>query len=80
MATKIAPATRRAAVEIGKRIRAAREKAGLSQEVLAKRVGMTRANYARLEYGVTNVTLDTLLRVSKGLELTLAVDFEEPER
>lgn len=48
-------------------------KANLSQATVAKRVGMTRTNYARIEYGKTNVTIDTLLRVADGIGLGLQI-------
>jgi transcriptional regulator with XRE-family HTH domain len=75
---KLDPGTRRAAVAIGERIRAARLAAEVSQETLAAKIGMTRGNYSRIEAGLTNVTLDSLLRIAKGLGITLTVDFESP--
>jgi transcriptional regulator with XRE-family HTH domain len=68
---KLEPRTRRAAIEIGRRIRAARLASGVSQETLAGKIGMTRGNYARIEQGRTNVTLDTLLRIAAGLGMKL---------
>ena len=76
MLPKLDPHTRRAAIEIGRRIQAAREAAELSQETLATKIGMTRGNYSRIEQGRTNVTLDSLLRIAAGLglRLTFALD------
>lgn len=34
---------------------------------------MTRTNYARIEYGKTNVTLDTLRRISEGFGVEVQV-------
>ncbi len=74
MPTKLDPRTKRAAARIGERIRTARVEADISQKTLAEKVGMTRSNYARLEHGRTNVTLDTLLRIADGLGLDLYVE------
>jgi transcriptional regulator with XRE-family HTH domain len=80
VATKLNTRTRRTVVEIGKRIRAAREAADISQEMFAARIGMTRTNYARIEHGRTNVTIDSLVRIASGLGLDLTVRFEEHEK
>jgi transcriptional regulator with XRE-family HTH domain len=70
---KLDPRTEQAAREIGEQIRQARERAELSQEEAAKLAGMTRTNYARIEYGKTNVTLDTLRRISEGFGVEVQV-------
>lgn len=44
--------------EIGKRIRAARERAELSQEELGVALGMTRANVSNLEKGQTRILIE----------------------
>ncbi len=75
MATKLDPQVRELARQIGEEIRAAREAAGLSQQALAESVGMSRTNFARIEYGRTNVTIETLLRIGSGLGLDLSVTF-----
>lgn len=80
MPTKLDPRTRRAAAEVGRRMRKARLAAELSQEALATRSGMSRTNYARVEAGLTNVTLDTLLRIARGLGIELTVRFRKPAR
>jgi transcriptional regulator with XRE-family HTH domain len=74
-ASKLDPRTRRVAIEIGRRIHAARIAADISQEDLAEKIGMTRGNYARIERGATNVTLDSLLRIAAGLRMKLTFDF-----
>lgn len=73
MPSKLDPHVRQLARQIGEDIRTAREAAGLSQQALAESVGMSRTNFARIEYGMTNVTIETLLRISRGLELRLHV-------
>ena len=72
---KLEQRTRRAAEEIGGALRQARLAAGVSQERLAARIGMTRGNLARIEQGQTNVTLDSILRIATGLELKMNVTF-----
>lgn len=69
------PRTRRAVLTIGKAIKAAREQAGVSQAALAAKIGMSRTNFARVEHGKTNVTIDTLVRIAAGLGLDLRVEF-----
>lgn len=75
MAAKLDPRTKRAVREIGRRIKTAREEACLSQEKLAATIGMTRSNYARIERGATNVTIETLVRIAKGLGVGVTVTF-----
>lgn len=77
---KLSRRTLRVAVDVGARIRALRERTpNLSQETLAKKIGMTRQNYARIEYGLTNVTLDTLIRIADGLGVECNVRFSRPK-
>ena len=73
MSPKIDPRVLRLARRIGKQIKAARIDAGLSQESVAKAIGMSRTNYARIEYGLTNVTIESLLRIADGLGVKLTV-------
>ena len=64
----------RLAADVGKRIRAARETAGLSQRNLAARMGTSQAAVARLEAGGVGATLTTLHRVAVALRLELNID------
>jgi transcriptional regulator with XRE-family HTH domain len=50
--------------EIGVRIRAARQAAGLSQEDAAHRAGIGAKRWQQLEYGNVNVTMRTLVRIA----------------
>lgn len=56
-------------------LRAARETRGLSQQAVATTRKTDRSNYARIEAGRANVTVDTLLAVARALgsELSIAV-------
>lgn len=62
------------AAEVGERVRAAREAAGLSQRDLAARMGTSQAAIARLEAGGVGATLTTLHRVAVALGLELSVE------
>jgi len=44
----------------------------VSQERFADSIGMHRAYYSSLERGERNVTIETLARVAKGLQMTIA--------
>jgi ribosome-binding protein aMBF1 (putative translation factor) len=67
-------AASRLAIEVGEKIRDAREAAGLSQRELARRMGTSQAAIARLEAGGVGATLTTLQRVAHALNLRLTVD------
>jgi len=62
------------AVEVGERVRTAREAAGLNQRELAARMGTSQAAIARLEAGGVGATLTTLQRVAQALGLELSVE------
>ena len=62
------------ALEVGEKIRDAREAAGLSQRELAARMGTSQAAVARLEAGGVGATLTTLQKVAAALDLTVTVD------
>jgi ribosome-binding protein aMBF1 (putative translation factor) len=64
----------RLAAEVGERVRAAREQAGLSQRELAERVGTNRAAIARLEAGGVGARLTTLHRVASAVGMALRVE------
>jgi ribosome-binding protein aMBF1 (putative translation factor) len=65
------------AFELGARVRAERERLGLTQEELARRMGTSQPSVARLEAGGVAPTLDTLYRVADSLGLELVVDFRK---
>ena len=64
----------RLALEVGERVRGAREAAGFSQRELAARMGTSQAAVARLEAGGTGATLTTLQKVASALDLTVSID------
>jgi transcriptional regulator with XRE-family HTH domain len=58
-------------VELGKRISFFRREKSLTQAQLSDLVEMEESALRRIELGGTNPTFKTLLRLSKGLEVTL---------
>lgn len=64
----------RLALEVGGRVRDARDAAGLSQRQLAARMGTSQAAVARLEAGAVGATLTTLQKVASALGLKVTVD------
>jgi transcriptional regulator with XRE-family HTH domain len=54
---------------VGARIRDERERRNLSQEMLADRVGLTRASITNIEKGRQKVLLHTLLEIARVLDL-----------
>ncbi|MCC6555979.1 MAG: helix-turn-helix transcriptional regulator, partial [Polyangiaceae bacterium] len=52
---------------LGKRIGELRRARGLTQEQAAERLGMLAPNFARIEQGRQNVTVDTLVRIATML-------------
>lgn len=65
------------AFELGARVRAERERLGLTQTELAERMETTQPSIARLEAGGVTPSLDTLHRAANALGLELIVDFRE---
>jgi ribosome-binding protein aMBF1 (putative translation factor) len=66
-----------AAIRIGERVRAQRERCGLTQAELARRMGVTQPTIARLEAGGTTPNMGTLRRIAEALGLELVIDFRE---
>ncbi|NJR80269.1 helix-turn-helix domain-containing protein [Sphingomonas corticis] len=58
-------------IEVGRRIRARREAAGVSQEEFARRTGLGRSFFGRIERGAQNVSLETLARIAVALPVDL---------
>lgn len=56
---------------VGQRIRAAREKRGLSQERLAERVNLTRASITNIEKGRQKLLLHTIYAFSEALSVSV---------
>lgn len=57
---------------LGAAIRARRERLGLSQEALARLIGMDRTYLSGIERGERNPSYTNLLRIAAALELPLS--------
>ncbi|WP_083801597.1 MULTISPECIES: helix-turn-helix domain-containing protein [Deinococcus] len=55
--------------EIGKRVRRIREERGWTQDTLAHISGLNRSYPYRIEEGLVDVRLSTLLKISEALEI-----------
>lgn len=56
---------------IGKRIQTIREKAGLTQEQLEEKTGVNTKYVSAIERGQKNITVKTLEKIAKGLNVEL---------
>ncbi|MBZ0236372.1 MAG: helix-turn-helix domain-containing protein [Deltaproteobacteria bacterium] len=65
-----APDVSRVQREIGRRVRAARLRAGLTQEMAAANAGIDYKRWQRIELGETNCTIRSLVRVAEAVETT----------
>jgi transcriptional regulator with XRE-family HTH domain len=57
------------AAEFGRRVRAAREATGMSQEALSEAVGVHRTLIGTIERGEVGPTLTTIVRIAEGLSV-----------
>lgn len=62
--------------ELANAILKARIEKGWSQSELARRVGTKQANISRIENGLSNPTLNFLMKLTQVLDLKLALSFE----
>ncbi|MFP3883498.1 MAG: helix-turn-helix domain-containing protein [Actinomycetota bacterium] len=62
---------------LGARVRAERERLGMTQSKLADKKGTTQPTIARLEAGGVKPSLDTLHRAADALGLELVVNFRQ---
>lgn len=66
-------------VEVGRRVRLARERAGLTQDALAGRVSLSRTSVTNIEKGRQKVLLHTLCNLADALGVTPDVLMPELE-
>ncbi len=64
--------------EVGLRLQRARKQCGITQEELAKRIGLPRPSYANIESGRQRVPLDVVWRAAIVLDLSIAALVPEP--
>ena len=62
-------------LEIAYAVLKLRKKHKMTQEELAKKVGTTQSNIARLESGQQNFTVATLMKIAKIFEKKLEINF-----
>lgn len=62
-------------LEIAYQILQLRKIEGVSQAELAKKIGTSQGNVARMEKGEQNFTTETLLRIASALKRDLRVEF-----
>ena len=67
------------ALDIGEKLRDAREAAGLSQRDLAGRAGIGQSVLARLEAGHVGATITTIQQVATALRLRVTVTLSAAE-
>jgi transcriptional regulator with XRE-family HTH domain len=66
-------------VKIGRRIRVLREKAGMSQEVLAKSMGISRPAVSQIETGERKIAAAELQKFSRIFHVSLDEIFDPPK-
>ncbi|MEK7652195.1 MAG: helix-turn-helix transcriptional regulator [Patescibacteria group bacterium] len=62
-------------LEIAYQVLQLRKKAGMSQLELAKKIGTTQSNVARIETGKQNFSTEILVKIAKALNKDLKVEF-----
>jgi len=67
-------------MRLGRAVRRLRKEAGYSQESFADRCGVHRTYMGAVERGQTNISLDNIERVARGLHLTAAQLLAEADR
>ena len=63
--------------EIGQRIRQIRQNAGLTQEALAEKVGVTFQQIQKYESGATKLNTEKLQKVAEALTVPVSALFED---
>lgn len=61
---------------IGARLVSLRKSKGMSQLELSEKTGLDRTYLSRVEAGKQNLTIDTLITICKGLNVTLKEFFD----
>jgi transcriptional regulator with XRE-family HTH domain len=54
---------------LGETVRAKRTKAGLSQEALAEKAGLSTVFISRIERGIESPSFDSLVKIAKALKV-----------
>lgn len=69
---KVNTAEQKYLVKLGKRIRTLREAKGIDQKQFAFECGISRTQLYTIEKGETNPRATTLIRIAKGLDISIA--------
>jgi transcriptional regulator with XRE-family HTH domain len=69
----------RAIKDVGRRVAELRRERGLTQEELAERLGIAPNNLQRIELGMQNLTMRSLVRLANELGVGLARLVEPPQ-
>jgi transcriptional regulator with XRE-family HTH domain len=67
-------------VDFGNVVRSQRKRLEISQEELGYRAGLHRTYVTEIEAGVRNISIDSIIRLAKGLEISLTELFERFEK
>ncbi len=67
------------AISVGKRLRHYRTSAGYSQEKLAERAGLHPTYIGQVERGEKNLTIESLEKITRALDIPMASVFEKIE-
>ena len=62
--------------DLGNRIKALRQQAGISQEKFALKIGMDRTYYASVEAGKRNIAIQNIKKIADGFGITLSELFK----
>jgi transcriptional regulator with XRE-family HTH domain len=65
---------------VGLRIGELRAMAGLTQAEVAERIEMTLTNFQRIEHGLQNLTLKTMVKIANAIGVPVAVFFKRPKK
>ena len=65
--------------KVGERIRMLRERAGLSQQELSEKAGISRVHLSGLERGVSSPTVDKLIQIAQALRIKTSDLLEDDE-
>ena len=63
-------------VLLGYKIKQKRESLNLSQYQLAKKIGIDQSDLSKIEKGNANPSMKMIIRIAKGLETNLKIDFK----
>lgn len=66
-------------IEIGRRLRAYRQRMGFTQEELAEKAGVHYTYIGQVERGEKNLTISSLEKISHSLQISISVLFEDIE-